>query len=213
MARQIDGVALGTIAAGSLFSYAGVKGYSVPQALQALIRGRAPDSGGQAYPITTGSVPSSQGISGSPLAQDMLNYVGKVPYVWGGATPAGWDCSGSVNYVANRIAGLPIPGYAPRTLTGHGPTTWGWLAWAPAHMLRIAAANVQAGDIVLWQTHMGIMINTTQYVSAYDTTEGTVVQPVHGGGPIGEVATFWRYRLGTPGAAAQNPNPLTGAST
>ena len=216
MAGEIDGLALGTLFAGSLFTYAGIKGYSIPHALQSLVSGQAPGSGGQQYPITTNNVPSSQGISGSPLAQDLLNYVGKAPYKWGGGNPQGWDCSGAVNYCANHDMGLPIPLYPkPHSFTGasHGPPTLGWLAWAPANMLHITSANVQAGDIVIWQTHMGIAINHTQYVSAYDTQEGTVVHNIHGGGPVGEVATFWRYKFGTPNAGAQNPNPLTGVTT
>ena len=211
VAGGMDGLSLGVIAAGSVFLYAGLKGYSVPGAIQAVISGQAPSAGGQANPITWGAgTPSSQGISGSPLAQDLLDYVGKVPYVWGKATPSGWDCSGAVNWVASH-AGLAIPGYAPHAFTGasHGPTTWGWLAWAPGRLTRISAANVQAGDLVIWQTHMGIAINAAQYVSAYDTAEGTVVHDIHGGGPIGEVATYWRYPSGT----AANPNPLTGVST
>lgn len=210
MPGQIDGLALGTVFAGSLFVYAGIKGYSVPHALQGLIQGKSPASLPQTYPITQNNVPSSQGISGSPLAQDFLNYVGKAPYKWGGGNPQGWDCSGAVNYVANHDMGLPIPLYKPHTFTGasHGAPTLGWLAWAPANLEHITAGNVQAGDIVIWQTHMGIAINATQYVSAFDTAEGTVVHQIHGGGPVGEVATFWRYRQ-----ASVNPNPLQGATT
>lgn len=214
---KIDGVALAAAGAGALFIYAGVTGRSALAELQAFIQGKSP----QSVPVSQGiqgasTTPSSQGLTGSPLAQDLLNYVGKAPYKWGGGNPSGWDCSGAVNYVANHIAGLPIPAYAkPHSFTGatHGPSTLMWLAWAPAHMLKISAGNVQAGDLVIWQTHMGIAINGTQYVSAYDTAEGTVVHPIHGGGPVGEIATFWRYKFGTPGSNVQNPNPLTGATT
>jgi peptidoglycan DL-endopeptidase CwlO len=59
VARQIDGLALGTIAAGSLFAYAGLKGYSVPHAVQALVQGQPPSAGGPANPITGASIPAS----------------------------------------------------------------------------------------------------------------------------------------------------------
>jgi hypothetical protein len=60
--QKINGVALGAVSAGALFVYAGVKGYSVPHALQSLIQGKPPATGGQAYPV---GVPSGA-ASGSP---------------------------------------------------------------------------------------------------------------------------------------------------
>src|SRR2546423_1122156 len=32
-----------------------------------------------------------------------------VPYVWGGASPAGWDCSGFVQWVFRTAAGVELP--------------------------------------------------------------------------------------------------------
>jgi hypothetical protein len=53
MATRINGIALGALGTGSLFAYAGIKGYSVPHAIQALITGKAPSTGGQASPVGT----------------------------------------------------------------------------------------------------------------------------------------------------------------
>jgi Lysozyme like domain len=44
MAARIDGVAVGTMAAGSVLLYAGITGRSVPAALQAIIRGKSPST-------------------------------------------------------------------------------------------------------------------------------------------------------------------------
>jgi len=41
MARM-DGIALGAIATGSLFAYAGLKGYSIPHAIQSVVSGQNP---------------------------------------------------------------------------------------------------------------------------------------------------------------------------
>jgi hypothetical protein len=65
MARQIDGIALGAIAAGGLFAYAGIKGYSVPQALQNLVKGQAPGAGQAASPITGAAPAASTGGFGT----------------------------------------------------------------------------------------------------------------------------------------------------
>lgn len=205
MAQQIDGLSLGIGAAGGLLVFAGLKGYSVPSAIQALIQGHSPATAAKANTIashmTGGTVPAG-GPSGS-LASDFLTYQGRVPYVWGGASPKGWDCSGSCNYVICHDLGYGIPGYKGGTFTGasHGPSTLTWLAWAPGHMQHLARGQAQSGDLVIWQTHMGVMVNATSYISAYDTQEGTVVKPVHGGGPIGEVASFWRLRHSSPALA------------
>jgi peptidoglycan DL-endopeptidase CwlO len=202
---RVDGIGLAALGAGGLFVYAGIKGYSVPHAAQALIQGQPPGTGGQANPITTptGPAPGSgapaatpgQANTDSAIANDFLAYAGKVPYVWGGASPVtGWDCSGSCNYVINKDNSHAIPGFAPNTLTGHGPSTLGWLAWAPGNMTHLKESETGAGDLVIWQTHMGVCTGNGEYVSAYDTADGTAVKPIHGGGPIGEIASFWRLR-------------------
>src|SRR5690348_12217016 len=51
--RGLDGVALATMAAGMIFSYAAIKGYSVLQTVQLVISGRAPTGQFQAQPIGT----------------------------------------------------------------------------------------------------------------------------------------------------------------
>jgi len=74
VARQLDGIALGTILAGSVSLYAGLKGYSLPHALQSLVQGKAPTvlanqitgttpaagSGGGSSPPASGSYSHSQ---------------------------------------------------------------------------------------------------------------------------------------------------------
>jgi hypothetical protein len=77
VARQVDGIAVGAIAAGSLLAYAGIKGYSVPHAIQSLVQGQAPVV--KANPIT--SVPGQQ--SGAPGNAGLLGAPGS------GAAPGG----------------------------------------------------------------------------------------------------------------------------
>jgi cell wall-associated NlpC family hydrolase len=200
----VKGGYLALAGGGAILIWSALRGKQWSDVLRSIASGQPADTALTAYPIegSTGIMPSIPGTttgaigSDSEIASDALRYAGQVPYRWGGANPNGWDCSGFINWVLNHDLGIRIPGYKSGTFTGHshGPNTLAWLAWLPAHAHRIARRNVAAGDICLWQTHTGIAISNTQYVSAYDTAEGTVIHPIHGGGPIGEVSTFWALK-------------------
>lgn len=131
---------------------------------------------------------------GNALAARAKHYVHRVPYVWGGGSPRGWDCSGCVNYIVCHDLGYNIPGYHGNSFTGrqHGPNTTSWLGWGGVQ--QIPRAHCNRGTLVIWPTHMGIAIGPNYYVSAYDTQLGTVIEPIHGGGPTGEVARFFALR-------------------
>lgn len=198
----VKGTYLALAGVGGILLWSGVKGTRWSDTLRNIISGSGTANINKAYPITSapqtggnGSTPSVGGDAGS-LAQTFASFAGHVPYLWGGANPRGWDCSGSYNYVANHLCGIPIPGYGPHAFTGatHGPNTLVYWAWLPGHASHLNRDQIQANDICLWQTHMGVAVNATEYVSAYDTQKGTTIQPIHGGGPIGELATFWRLR-------------------
>lgn len=155
------------------------------------------------------------------LADIMERHLGHL-YVFGGAPGVfaqfGWDCSSAVNWCASRD-GRAIPGYGPGKYEGliHGPSTFGWAPWAPQHMNSIDRSRVRRNDICLWPTHMGVAVSNTWYVSAachgccYLSRCDTIVQPIHGGGPFGETASFWRYagpaQGGNPGPGNLGPTP------
>jgi cell wall-associated NlpC family hydrolase len=182
--------------------YSGLKGTRWTDTLRNVIAGKDPKTTLTAYELTSANITGDTGTTGSvggapgSLAATFAGYAGRVPYSWGHANPHGWDCSGAFNYVANHDCGIAIPGYAPHRFTGstHGPNTLVYWGWLPAHASHLNRDQVGANDICLWQTHMGVAVSNTQYVSAYDTQEGTVIKDIHGGGPIGELATFWRLR-------------------
>lgn len=52
MAQRVDGVALGSIAVGSLVLYAGITGKSIPAAMQAIIQGKTPAQLPNQYPVS-----------------------------------------------------------------------------------------------------------------------------------------------------------------
>jgi peptidoglycan DL-endopeptidase CwlO len=88
-----------------------------------------------------------------------MRYLG-VPYVWGGASPSGFDCSGLVMYVYAQV-GVSLPHY-----TG--------AQWNMG--VAVAQSDLQPGDLVFFDGlgHVGIYIGGGQFIHAPHT--GTVVQ-------------------------------------
>jgi len=88
-----------------------------------------------------------------------MRYLG-VPYVWGGASPSGFDCSGLVMYVYAQV-GVSLPHY-----TG--------AQWNMG--VAVSQSDLQPGDLVFFDGlgHVGIYIGGGQFIHAPHT--GTVVQ-------------------------------------
>jgi|SRR5215472_6782772 len=180
---------------GAVLLWGGFKGKSIPDAFRNVVQGRDPTIATTAFPIETSQAAysatgvaagGSQTSTGNAIADDARRYRG-APYVWAGVPgPHGvgpWDCSSFSNAVIGRDLGLAIPLYRAGTYHGqaHGPATGVWLVWTGA--FTIHPANTLAGDLCVWQTHMGIATGPTSYISAYDSQEGVVEKPIAGGGP------------------------------
>ncbi|KRL42780.1 C40 family peptidase [Lacticaseibacillus manihotivorans] len=105
---------------------------------------------------TSGASGSLAGAIGTALAQ-----IG-VPYVWGGSTPAGFDCSGLTSYAAASVGiSLPRTAAAQSTL-GHS----------------VSLSALQPGDLLFWggvgsAYHVALYIGGGKYVHA--PTEGQTV--------------------------------------
>jgi cell wall-associated NlpC family hydrolase len=186
---RINGLALGSVAAGSVFLFAGIKGYSVTQTLQVIVSGRSPAGQAQVNPIS-GTPPLAASASGNlgsgtgaAIAADALKYAGRFPYAWGGAPASGSsDCSGFCNWVIGHDQGLAIPFYKVGGYNGssHGPATMTWLAWAGCTTVSHSGADAVPGDLCIWQTHMGIAIGGGQMISAQNPQSGTQVSGIDG---------------------------------
>ena len=75
-------------------------------------------------------------------------YVG-VPYVWGGSTPSGFDCSGFVQYVY-RKNGVPLP-RTSRQMAHAG------------QKIRASVANLREGDLMLFRGRNGVISHVALY--------------------------------------------------
>ncbi|MFK5587181.1 LysM peptidoglycan-binding domain-containing protein [Lactobacillus delbrueckii] len=92
--------------------------------------------------------------SASAITSYALTFLG-VPYVWGGTTPSGFDCSGLVQYVYSHF-GINL-----------GRTTY-TQQYAGT---KISVASAQAGDLYFWGSygsayHVAIALGGGQYVMA-----------------------------------------------
>lgn len=110
---------------------------------------------------------SSAPIAANPSASAIVNiarqYAG-APYVSGGTTPAGWDCSGFTQYVFAQ-AGISLP----RTSGAQG-----------AAGRTISASEARPGDLVVWAGHVGIYTGNGQHIAARRPGVGTLEGPLYG---------------------------------
>lgn len=142
---------------------------------------------------TSGSTAGSS-ATGSAIADDALKYVGQ-GYVWGGNAdkPGNWDCSSFVSYVLGHDLNMNLPGgkwgdpgFPPHA---HGPTTLQYLLFGQP----VNANQVQAGDLIVYNTHIGIAVSSTEMVSAEDQAQGTGKSTITGmTSSLGETPHFRR---------------------
>lgn len=115
-------------------------------------------STGSIVPIT---LPSDISDDAKALIEEAQKYLG-IPYVWGGASPEGFDCSGLMQYVFNS-QGIEIP-----------RTSQEQQKFATA----ISIAEIKPGDLVFNKesdsTHVGMYIGNDMYIQAPHT--GDVVK-------------------------------------
>jgi cell wall-associated NlpC family hydrolase len=182
---SIPGLPLAFIAVGGVLVWSGIENEPVTDIFRSLATGKAPTKGPAetfataATASTTGTLPASS----SAIANDAMTYVGH-PYSFGGYydDPSGWDCSSFVNWVLGHDFGMTLPG-GVKGYNGqsHGPIVAMYVLWSGAE--NISKSQVAAGDLILYppDTHMGIAVSNTEFVSAEDPANGTAVAPMSDG--------------------------------
>lgn len=113
--------------------------------------------------VSSGSLASREGSRGAgDVVKFSEKYLG-VPYVSGGSSPSGFDCSGFTSYVYRNF-GISLP----RTAAGQASCG-----------IEVSKANIQAGDLLFFNTyggisHVGIAVNSDTFIHA--TVPGDVVK-------------------------------------
>lgn len=100
--------------------------------------------------------------TGAELASFSLKFQG-YPYVAGGNTPAGWDCSGFVQYVFSQF-GISLPRTSGAQATVGTPVA--------------SLADAKPGDILANGAHAAIYIGNGQVMNAMNPVQGTAVSDV-----------------------------------
>ena len=97
---------------------------------------------------------SSSSSMGSQVVAYAKNFIG-VPYVWGGSTPSGFDCSGFVQYVYRHF-GVSLP-----------RTTYSQVAMGRS----VSRSELVPGDLVFFRSagHVGIYVGNETYIHAPQT--------------------------------------------
>ncbi|AZZ60161.1 DUF1175 family protein [Oenococcus sp. UCMA 16435] len=107
------------------------------------------------------NVTTSSSSSSTSTAQAVVNLAlqlskENIPYVWGGSTTAGFDCSGLVSYVFQHAAGITLPHYTVSQ---------------ESYVSKHSVSQAKPGDLLFWGNagatyHVAIYIGNNQYVAA-----------------------------------------------
>lgn len=158
-------------------SYDGTKGYVVGPYLAKTSdatttqRGVPTPSSG-ATDKTPASAPATATKTGGKIVAEAMKFIGS-PYVWGGASPGGFDCSGLVFYSVLQITGKQLP------RSTYDQVNSG---------VYVAKENLQPGDLLYFAntygagvTHAGIYIGGGRFVHAENEGTGVVISSINDG--------------------------------
>ena len=163
-------------------SYDGTKGYVVGPYL-AKTSDAASKHKGLPPPAASGSssgatnsapqsAPATPTTAGGKIVAEAMRHVGS-PYVWGGTSPGGFDCSGFVLYNVRQATGKQLP-RSTYDQVGSG--------------VYVAKENLQPGDLVFFAntygagvTHAGIYLGSGRFIHAENEGTGVVISSTNDG--------------------------------
>lgn len=107
---------------------------------------------------------STVSATGNAIVDYAYQFLG-TPYLWGGTTPSGFDCSGFTQYVFKNAAGVSLP-----------RTTYDQINVGVA----VSYDDLQPGDLVFPHTgHVGIYVGNGQMIHAPSTGDVVKVSSVY----------------------------------
>ena len=109
-------------------------------------------------------LPPTDGSTGAQAVSIAMQYLG-VPYVWGGSSPGGFDCSGLTSYVYAQL--------------GVGLSHFTGSQWNEG--TRVPADQLLPGDLVFFHSdlhHMGMYVGNGQMIHAPQTGDVVKISPL-----------------------------------
>ena len=112
---------------------------------------------------------STKEDSAASVISTAKKYLG-TPYVWGGKTPSGFDCSGFTSYVFKQATGKNIGSYT--VAQENAGTTE-------------AVSQASAGDLLFWggrgsSYHVAIYLGNNQYIAAPQPGQSVKISTISG---------------------------------
>lgn len=107
--------------------------------------------------------------TGEAIVATAQKYMG-VPYVWGGTSPDGWDCSGFTQYVMKQN-GIDLPRTAAEQFAVGTP---------------VDKNQLQTGDLVFFTTykpgasHVGFYLGNGKFIHASSAAKQVTISPLDG---------------------------------
>lgn len=154
--------------------------------------------GGPGTPGSPGSGPGTGPLAPSPGGNSVVSFARKfigVPYVWGGTSPTGFDCSGFVQYVYRHM-GVNLPRISSDQARAGKRVSFNDLQ--PGDLVAVDNSSRNAGA-----DHIGIYIGNGLVINA--PHPGASVQIDHlsafGGG--------WGVRINVPGQTPRRPKAIS----
>lgn len=131
-----------------------------------------PQASQQASSNSGNSAASYSATEGSSASGDQVVAIARqyldVPYVWGGSSPSGWDCSGFTSFIYAQV-GINIPqGSSAQRNVGR----------------EIPASEARPGDLMWWPGHVGIYTGNGNHIAARNPSSGTQETPIYRSNPV-----------------------------